>query len=203
MAQSEFESLLDLGREDRYLEFKGPEPWDNLKHKIAKTAMAMSNLPGGGYIVVGMTETSDGTLKRTGVPDSIRLSFVADDVAAYINRYADPYVRIELSTPTVKDANYVYIRVHEFDEVPVVCGRNGGEGGTSLRQGAIYCRATRIPETVEVPSQTEMREILELATDKGVRKFIQRANAAGLTQQSLPSPEKDAALLFEEERGGV
>jgi hypothetical protein len=71
-----------------------------------------------------------------------------------------------------------------FDEIPVVCRRNG----VGLRQGAVYTRSYRMPETCEVPSQTEMREIIEMATDKGVRRFLERSRRAGLLTGGTAEP---------------
>ena len=48
------------------------------------------------------------------------------------------------------------------------------DGLKNLRKGAIFTRTRRHPETIEVPSQTEMREILELAVDKNMRKLTKR-----------------------------
>jgi hypothetical protein len=40
-----------------------------------------------------------------------------------------------------------------------------------LRGGAVYTRTRRMYECAEVPGQAEMRELLELAIEKGLRKF--------------------------------
>lgn len=41
-----------------------------------------------------------------------------------------------------------------------------------LRAGAIYVRTRRKPETSEPPGQTEMRELIELATEERLRSFL-------------------------------
>lgn len=44
-----------------------------------------------------------------------------------------------------------------------------------------------------------MREVIELATDKGVRAFVERAHAAGLTSQVFVPPAVLDASLFDEQ----
>ena len=53
------------------------------------------------------------------------------------------------------------------------------------------------PASVEVPTQTEMRELLEAAADKMLRRFLARASAAGV---ALGSSESDAQKY--EKHGG-
>jgi hypothetical protein len=51
--------------------------------------------------------------------------------------------------------------------------------------------------TPEIPSEEEMRELLELAIDKGVRRFVTRAQKAGLfpSIQSAPASQNDEELF--------
>jgi hypothetical protein len=59
--------------------------------------------------------------------------------------------------------------------------------GQILRQGACYVRSRHKLGTSEIPSEEEMRELLELAIDKGVMRFLARAEKAGL-YRSIQSP---------------
>ena len=49
-----------------------------------------------------------------------------------------------------------------------------------LRSGACYVRSSRKPETSEIPTQTEMRELLQLATDKAVMRRLTEYRRMGL-----------------------
>lgn len=169
-------ALIDLGREDRSLEYKESRPWADLKDKIAKTALGMANIRDGGTLVVGVSQRS-GSLVAQGMTQEHIDTYDVDEVQAYVNRFADPYVRLEMYIVPHDSQSFVVIVVHAFDEIPVVCRRNG----IGLRQGAVYTRSYRMPETCEVPSQTEMREIIEIATDKGVRHFLERSHRVGLS----------------------
>ena len=105
-----------------------------------------------------------------------------DDLSASVNEYASPCVRFELDWQAFRGKKFVFIRVREFDDIPVLCAKDYNEPGKPpfLHRGACYVRARHKPETSEIPSEEEMRELLELAIDKGVGKFVTRAQKAGL-----------------------
>ena len=58
-------------------------------------------------------------------------------------------------------------------------------------------RTRRKPETAEIPTQEDMRDLLDLAVEKGVRKFITQAHAAGLSVSGQRPPTDEE--LFESE----
>ena len=91
--------------------------------------------------------------------------------------------------------------MHEFAEVPVLArkdspAKNGGK--LVIRQGGCYVRPRLKPASVEVPTQTEMRELLDAAADKMLRRFLARASTAGVV---LGSSESDAEK-YEKQLGG-
>jgi hypothetical protein len=98
---------------------------------------------------------------------------------------------------TFRGRKFVVIRVYQFDDIPILCAKDYNEPGKApvLRRGACYVRARHKPETSEIPSEEEMRELLELAIDKGVRKLVTRAQNAGLfpTLPGTPAPPSDEA----------
>lgn len=91
---------------------------------------------------------------------------------------------------------FVAIQVAPFDQLLVV-SRKDGEG---LKKGAIYTRATAMNESVPVPGQSEMREILERAADIQLQRLIERLQRAGIllglspangVANQLTSPQKE------------
>ncbi len=156
----------------------------------------MANIRDGGTIIVGVSQRS-GSLVAQGMSQEHINTYDVDKVQSYVNRFADPYVRLEMYIVPRDSQSFVAIVVHEFDEIPVVCRRNG----VGLRQGAVYTRSYRMPETCEVPSQTEMREIIEIATDKGVRRFLERSHRAGLSTGGAIGPTD--AEKFDEQLEGL
>lgn len=176
------------------LEYKESSPWEGVKTEIIRTAIAMANCRDGGSIVVGVSERSGAFLAEDVDPAHLR-TYIADEIQEAINRHADPYVRLEFHRVEVEGKHFIVIVVHEFDEIPVVCKREG----LGLREGAIYARSYKKPESCEVKSQTEMREILTLAVDKGVREFLRRARAAESTAERAESDLQK----FEKQLGGI
>lgn len=108
------------------------------------------------------------TAGPNGVAASIAASYTQDIIQQYINQRADPYVTVTVRKPELDGKTFVVIQVSGFDELPVVCTKGSG----SLRQGAVYTRSRTKHETVEVQSQTEMRELLDRAIAVGIQKQL-------------------------------
>lgn len=193
------EALLELvyhGREERNLEYKQSMSWQEpvTKAKIAKSAMAMANLPDGGAIVVGV-EKSGETHNPSGMEQSHIESFRQDEVMEYVNqRFADPYVELSVTPTLIGDNSFIVIQVREFAQLPIICKNNGLE---NLRRGALYTRSRVKHETIEVRSQTELREILDLAVDKEIRRL--RSRGLLVSTEGTTSAEPDNQK-FEQQR---
>lgn len=76
------------------------------------------------------------------------------------------------------------IEVAEFESVPVICGRDSANG--NLERGELYTRSWSKPESSKRRTQNEMRLVLELATEKQLRRFVAMARGADL-DMGLPS----------------
>lgn len=184
-------------RESRNIEFKRSYSWSNAehRHKIVKTALAFTNVRDGGFLILGV---EDGSGKPIGMLDDDYERLNSDHIMAEINNFADPFVEIQLEKVEREGMKFAIIKFFEFTEIPVVCKR---QGEANLRQGHIYTRGTRMPESIAVPGQTEMREIIELAVDKAIRIFetrrLRQNPQLQVTQQINDSRK------FEEELGGI
>ncbi len=187
---STFKRLIEIGHEERFLEFKGPAGWLALKYKIVKTAMGMANIRDGGYLIVGIKQNDDGTFEPQGLSDEELASYNEDHINASTNEFADPYVRIRVDKIEYNNQNYILLSVQEFDDIPVICKKDYDR---LLRKGAIYTRSNRMVETSEINTQTEMREILDLAGFKEVRKRLEYLSDLGL----LPAKEVEEAASEE------
>lgn len=185
------------GMEERNLEYKQSLNWDTpeTKAKLTKSVLAMANLRDGGSIIIGVGRRPDDSYVAEGMNKIDFDSFVQDHVAAHINEYADPYVEVTLTKHKLAGKLlFCILEVTEFAELPVVCKKDGFK----LRRGATYTRARRINETVEVPTQVEMREILDLAIEKGVRSF--HTQVARLNFQPPAQQQNDEVLYFDERK---
>lgn len=172
--------FIEYPNEERNLEFKESIPWDRKENSVnlIKAILALSNLKDGGWIVIGKKELPDGSYVLTGMIPSDFETYDSDQMKDFVNnRYADPYVTFSLHKVEYKGEKFMLIKVEEFEEVPVICKRDYSD---ILYKGRIYCRSRTKPESIAVPSQVEMREILEIATDKRALRFLQRIERFGM-----------------------
>lgn len=176
--------------ETRECEFKSGLPWEQLKCKIAKASLALANLAGGGYVIIGVSKNeATNRYEPTGMSEEDSRTYDQDVVSEFLNGFADPNVDIDLKHFPNNPKHYVVIQISEFDEVPVICEK----GSSDTIRGRIYCRTHRKVESSPEPSASDMREIIELAVDKGIKKQRRRIESYGLGEEDGP---------FEKERGG-
>jgi len=188
MTDTELAEYLSLSHELHGVEFKGPGPRtsDVLFAKVARAMLAMVNRREGGVVIIGVAEGPAHKPKLLGVDDGDLATWNFDDLAATLAPIADPAIRFRVSTPMHGGRYFVCIEVDAFDDVPVICQRRHPPSARRgeplvLREGAIYVRSRGKPESVEIPSQTEMRELLELATERRMAALLGSVDRAGLT----------------------
>lgn len=199
MDAQEFKELLAPGYERRGVEFKGPGPRSNrqLFAKVVRAVLGMANRRDGGLVVIGVQDNG-GVLDPVGLDAAALRTWRYDDVAAALATYAVPSVDFDLETSEHQGKRYVLLRVREFEDIPVLCKKDY-EG--VLRDGACYVRSRRKPETAEIPSEADMRDLLELATEKRLRRFLAQARAArlDLSAGALPTDQD----LFDKQLGDL
>jgi predicted HTH transcriptional regulator len=138
----------------------------------------MSNIRDGGYLILGF-EQDNNTFRPTGAKEADISTFNYDNVKSFVSEFADPYVEffMEVITDEKDNKKFLVFTINEFNEIPVICKRDGLE---HLEKGTIYTRSRRMPETVRVPTNAEMREIIDMAIEKGIRKYIETSYRGGL-----------------------
>lgn len=199
MTDREFAELLALGHELRGVEFKGPGSRSNKNFfaNVVRAALGMANRRDGGVVIIGV-EDDAGVLKPVGVNHQDLDTWKYDHVSDGFSEYADPNISFELESRDCNGKKFVVLHVHEFEDIPVLCKKDYPD---VLRRGGCYVRSRRKPETTELPSQTEMRDLLELATEKRLRRFIVQARAAGLgLAEFAPPTERE---LFQKQLGDL
>ena len=185
--------------EGRGFETKGPGLRDDKAFfvKVARAALSMGNLRDGGHVVVGIDDAKPERM-MPGLDDAHLASWLAyDDVSDRLAVYADPPLRFDLTElELATGVRVAVLQVHEFDDVPHLCARAfPGE----LRKGGLYVRSRKKPETAEIASSGEMREILDLAAEKRLRAYIETAERAGV--RIVPGGEAaDRAALADRAR---
>ncbi|TGM73626.1 ATP-binding protein [Leptospira levettii] len=175
MNKEKLEELLKFGREERFLEYKGNVNWDQIKEKIAKTSMAMSNLQDGGYIIIGVSQSGN-IFTPEGLSEQNLTSYNFEDIRSFINKYSDPPINPEFEIVEAYDKTFLVIKITEFKTSPIICKKDG----TGIRRGAIYFRPAKKIETSEISDESEMREILNIATERKFREFMESIKRVGI-----------------------
>jgi hypothetical protein len=200
LTAQEIADILRSGYELRGVEVKGPGPRtdSHLFAKVTRAALSMANLRDGGHVIMGIADDNVAAM-LPGLCESDLSSWLAyDDIARKIANYADPPLRFDLYAATLSSgAGVVVMQVREFADIPVLCAKDYPD---VLRAGACYVRSHRVPETAEIPSAVEMRDLLELATEKALRTYVERAENAGVILRSQSPAAESADALFARQR---
>lgn len=177
MDRQRLRELLELGHELRSVEFKsGCVLGKNHETaKIVRAMLSLANTRGGGEVVVGV-EDDGATLTPSGLTPADLATWNFDDLADQVARYADPSLTFETSELVHHGSTFIGIEVDEFDMVPVLCRKSYDD---VLRDGACYVRSRKKPETAEIPRHEDMRELLDLATEKALQRLIATTRQAG------------------------
>lgn len=188
MNPDEFADLLRLGREQHAVEFKGAHPrTDRLFFaKVVRAIFGMANRRDGGQVMLGIDER-DGALAPVGLAPAVEATWTFEALTAGVAEYVDPHVDLDLRFFAFEDKRFAAIRVEEFAEVPILCRKTyQSSAGVILREGACYVRPRRKIETAEVATYADMRDLIDLATEKSTRRFIERAVRSGILQPGKP-----------------
>jgi predicted HTH transcriptional regulator len=170
--------LVSIRHEMPGVECKAPGPRSDrlLQVKVIKAMFGMANRRDGGSVVVGV-EDKGRLLEPIGLSSADLATWKYDDLANSVAEYVVPSISVEMKSHECEGKNYVLISVKEFEDVPIVCKK---DYQSDLRKGACYVRSRRKPETTEIPTQEDMHDLLDLAAEKRLRKFIAQAKSAGL-----------------------
>ena len=195
MTPEEFHEALALGHEQEHIEFKGPGRCVRgpLVTKVVRAMMGMANRSGGGRVIIGVEDIGNSLTSKPCSPEELA-SWTHDVLSDQVSRYADPSIDFEVGTFDVDGASFVEIRVQEFRDVPIVCKKEYHDGKSNdqiLKRGGCYVRTRGKAETSDISTHEDMRILIDLATDKGVRRFLERSSKAGLlTMLSTPMSQE-------------
>lgn len=186
MTGEELARIINIGHEQSGTEFKGPGSLRDrrLVSQVVKAVLGMSNRQYGGLVIIGVREQGE-ALEPVGLTEDELKTWTFDAVADQLARYADPGVTFELEVVELDGNRHAVLEIEEFSDIPVLCKR-AYQG--VLREGACYVRTRRKPETSEIPTQADMRDLLDIAIEKGVLRYLERARRVGLIAGPLELP---------------
>jgi hypothetical protein len=167
LLRERIETSLSLIEEHPTIEFKEDQKWDTLKQKIVRTALAMANLEDGGIIVIGVSER-DQTRTITGVSDENLATYEGDTIKQAIDGIASSPVRLEVAIHLHDDKHLVAIRVLPFDDLPIVCKRDGD----GIKEGQLFYRpSTGGVRTAVLSNERDMLDLIQRAAFKQMAKL--------------------------------
>lgn len=183
MTTNEIEQLLEGGTETQRIDFKESCAWD--VEKFAKDFLAFSNVRDGGYIIIGVNELeSPQRFERAGISGKDRNSYKIDTMRDQMTAYADPHVNFNVDFPKDKSGTeYAVIHVFEFEEIPVICRKDGRD---TKRAIVYYRNRDRRWESAAVSNSYDMRDIVE----RSAVKLERRHAALGLVPGGVPTQEE-------------
>lgn len=204
LSVTDVKSMIAQGREQPGVEFKGAGALSDrqFRARVVRAVLAMSNRRDGGTVIVGVMETN-GLPSLEGLTAHQRAQWSHDHLGDAIAPYADPRVVFDAYELELDEKVVIIIEVAEFPDVPVICKKTyqTQHNVVILREGALYVRSHRKPESTEVANAAEMRDLLEIAIDKETRRFLSRAHSAGL--ESSRALHMDHTAAFAAERGDL
>jgi predicted HTH transcriptional regulator len=177
LLRERIDSYLDLLSESRNLDFKESQPYDVLKYKIIKAALAMSNIRNGGLVIIGVSERGP-EWALDGISPAHLATYDVDVMLDQIHAHASP-VGVDVITHVRDSKTFLVISIHEFESDLVIC-RKDGPAGEGIEKGRVYVRPAGKPQSRAVMSSEEMREITDLAAEKKARQLIAASERIGM-----------------------
>ena len=201
MTDEDFIQIMGLGHELSGVEFKSPGPLSNrrLVAQVIRAILGLCNRRDGGTVIIGV-EDNQGALHPVGLAEDDLAGWNYDDLADQVARYADPSASFVMEVKEYDGGSYVVLEVEEFSDIPVLCKRSYDD---VLQDGACYVRPRRKPETSSIPTQADMRDLLDLAIEKGVTRFLERARRVGLFSIPTAEPQVTDRERFDEQLGDL
>lgn len=138
----------------------------------------MANQRDGGHVILGFSEGGIDA-DRTGLSETQLQQWLSfDDVADQINAYADPPVQIQLGRGRLPNGrSVVIIEVAEFAEIPILSKKDYPD---RIIAKQLYTRSMAKPQSSTSLTQNELREVVALATEKQLARFLETAQRAGI-----------------------
>ncbi|MBX9927338.1 MAG: putative DNA binding domain-containing protein [Gemmatimonadaceae bacterium] len=203
LSSKELLDLFEFGREQSRVEFKSAGSLSDKRFAciVIRAMLGMANRRDGGLVIVGVTEATTGLeLEGVDVPDAT--SWEYGRLADLVAQYAEPPIEFDLRVVEANDRKFVVIAVSEFSQTPVLCRRDYSSGADKtkiLREGALYVRPRRKPETAEVATYADMRDLIDLATEKSLRRLKSTLERVG----SSPLDDERDRAAFDAQLGTV
>ena len=173
-------AIIEVGYEQRAVEFKsaGDRTDRAFFANVARAVLALANQRDGGHVIIGLSEDGVDATASGLTDEQLRQWLAYDDVSDQINAYADPPVVIQLGHGRLPNGRSVAIvEVSEFSEIPVLSKKDYPQRIVARQ---LYTRSMAKPDSSAALTQNELREVIALATEKQLARFLETARRAGI-----------------------
>lgn len=147
--------------EDNHIDFKECFNWhkfnDYNKTKLAKHIAAISNMPGGGLLIFGVSDSKNIAGLSQADLESVDRTWIDN----HLSQYLDPLPEYNMKTVDYDGKKLLIFEVNEFLIVPTICKRDYPD---VLRAGGVYHR--QHASSMLIQDANSMHELLELALKK-------------------------------------
>jgi hypothetical protein len=171
------------------VEFKCSVAFEDIKHRFARTAMAMANLRDGGMIIIGVAEDDKKRLVVTGIEEAHEQTYIQERVYEFVNSFASPSIEIRIVAIEHLEKRFVVADIPPFDRTPVVCKKDTTAIECSeklqIRKGDFFVRAGQKVQSTRVTSAEMMADLLDLATARRAAELIRILRESGLTTENV------------------
>lgn len=126
--------------ETRQVEYKAGISWEQIRPKIFRAALAMSNTEDGGYVVVGVPE-QNGTWKAEGIDELEwrtypKLQTFADELSSV----GCPPIDVRVEEKLDDGKRFLFVTIRASTSGPVICTRNCKPEEKGVRKSSVYYR---------------------------------------------------------------
>ena len=163
--------------ESQDLEYKEGKSWESSKYNITLAALALSNNENGGHVIIGVSEYNN-NVKLSGMTEYDSQSYNQDIVSEFINKYAEPNIKIQLKIFNIDKKYVVVIYVHEFTLTPTITKKSYN---SMIIEGVMYSRLIRKNASTRHITSTDMKRIIDLAISKNLKHYLKIFEASGLS----------------------
>jgi hypothetical protein len=187
--------------ESRAVEYKASMPWEDIKYSIARAALGLANHRDGGVIVVGVRTIAGDRLEATGMDPETLASYQQDDVHDFINKFAQTSMNLNAEVLEYEGSQFYVIEVGQFAAIPVISKKSSPpeHQGAGVRKDTIYARPSGKVETRPATAE-DLQEILELAADVALRRYLERARRVGI---NVTAGQPVDGEFYQRERGDL
>lgn len=174
-----------LGAERAAVEFKESQPFETLRYKIAKAALAMANRPDGGLIIVGLSQREEGKpFVLEGVDESVAATYHQETLYEFVNLFASPPIELFIRQVVHDGRMTVAISVSPSLRSPVICRKStrdvpGLRGPDHMHTCDIYVRTSAPVGTARVSSAPMLDELIQRAAGQRAGEMIRAMRDAG------------------------